>query len=258
MPQLTDKQAHDLRLSGVTGSVVCPACGGGSTNKKSMSVWENGFYKCWRASCGVGGKLDGWTPATTEARKPRASNTLALYPLLYSHKMHLLPLLGEGDWEVQRSANHIVYDIKGRWAEHIGHVMRAYPWYKEINGSKAVVRQYIPELPIIHFPPLTRENLTDTVVAVEDIPSSIKLSKWIPTISLCGVALGDEDMLYLHSIGVRNLIIALDADAIAKQFVIKKKYDFVFNNITCCNIDKDFKDMTDLEIDSWYSQYFKE
>ena len=132
----------------------------------------------------------------------------------------------------------------------IGRVLRSYDWLKKLRPKSVNVVED-RSVPFIHFPDSTRKSLTNSVVCVEDWCSAEKLSALYPTISLQGTDFRNGFAEYLASIGVEVLYIALDNDAIAKQYKIKKDIDFFFQSVILMRLHKDIKDMNDLELEEF-------
>lgn len=241
----------DMAAEGVDRKrIVCPECHGGSSGERSLDlsvVNSTLLYKCHRASCGVYGRdsIDGYV-VRKQARNIQPMPSLL--PLRERDRIHLRSILGPDFTEVARIHDRIVYKVRGRWGTHLGYVKRTYPWYAHSLGGKALnVVEDLSE-PFIHFPPLTRRWLDDTLVVVEDIPSSIKLSSYMPCAAMMGTHLSLDDASYLRELGVSRLVVALDADALGKQYKIKQSIDFIFDCVIMPRLSEDIKDMDDDDI----------
>lgn len=158
--------------------------------------------------------------------------------------MHMRDLVGDDLRDILRDEERIVFKVRAWDGELLGYIRRAYPWLGHSYGAKTLNVVTNTEAPFIHFPFNTRKHLSDSLLIVEDVPSSIKASLFTPTVALCGTELSFDDCSYFSSIGIRHLTIALDADAVSKQYKLKQKVEFMFDSVSMLHIDKDIKDMT--------------
>lgn len=76
-------------------NVLCPSCDGGRTREKSLYVWDSSgvtYGKCYRASCGWSGRVDGLLTVSNPAPKPRSKGE----PLCSTQREYLIGRVGVG------------------------------------------------------------------------------------------------------------------------------------------------------------------
>lgn len=206
--------------------LVCPLCEGGRTHERSFIVSRGAgaiFYRCYRASCGVRGKVGSVHSEAMAKESPakRAANPYrrATIPLpsdvrdWLCDRFHLLPSAIEQEgWAWNEETQRVIQPIRNMDRVVIGHNAR---YWKELDtlllarqSSKSITYWNNGEEPWRHSAPLPRSG-SGTVVLVEDIPSAIRLAySGYDSIALLGVSavIGDINR---YDQG----IICLDADA---------------------------------------------
>lgn len=196
----------------------CPKCRGKAT--LSVSVEERGAkWFCHRAACGYKGK-DG--VFTGENRKPTRANVK------------------------DRVDGYNAYPVKDNEQEVKGWVHHA------IDSSTKPKRiMYLEDGWCgLAFP---RRVTSRYIVLVEDVISATRLSINEPCAALLGVYLSDEKIKYLHSVGISDIILALDNDATLTAVKSWKKSAAISS---VWGLKKDIKDM-DSEEYSHFLQGFR-
>lgn len=108
----------------------------------------------------------------------------------------------------------------------------------------------------MHFPPATRQaGSLEQLILVEDILSATKVAQVAPAAALLGTTLSKADCLYLKSIGVRDVILILDPDAISTAIRIKHRVGGLFRNFYVVPVVKDPKAYTTDELKSLLKEY---
>ncbi len=145
-----------------------------------------------------------------------------------------------------------MYPVLSYYGKRIGYVQRQ---YKELNdwwsGGKALNIIEDTSVPWAHFP--AGMDVTDTLYVVEDIPSAEAMAAvGVPTCALMGtnIVLGNIKMFI--DIGIKNLCICLDNDALATAVNLKQKLELTFDSISVIFLQKDPKDMTSPELVSTF------
>jgi hypothetical protein len=86
-------------------------------------------------------------------------------------------------------------------------------------------------------------------VVVEDIPSAVRVSSnGVNAVALLGTLVNEAKALELRTYAPMPIVIALDQDATAKAFQIAHKYGLLWDGYKVLPLQRDFKDMTDEEI----------
>ena len=141
----------------------------------------------------------------------------------------------------------IMYPVTDYYGRRLGYVRRH---YKELNdwwsGSKAANVVESDVSPWCHFP--AGQDITDSLYIVEDLPSAEAMRPYVPVCALLGTNVTDEVLGLFLRIGIKNLHICLDEDALAKAARLKRKLSLTFDNIYVTFVDKDPKDMTYMEL----------
>jgi len=237
--------------------IVCPSCNGGSSREKCMAVLNSDkgtWFQCFRANCGAKGFLNGTVSfgvgkALHKNRTPSSKLTIAALP---EEAYQYLPVQHTSIPPMWESRLHMVlYPVLSYWGTELGYVQRHYyglnNWW---SGPKAINILHDTEStePFLHFPLLTRENFSGSLVIVEDWPSAEAVAKHHPSCALLGTNLTEGDIGHMLKIGVKHLVITLDADATAKAARMKRKVALLFDKVDVVFVDKDPKDMSDTQL----------
>ena len=244
----------------------CPNCG--STSAFSMTRNNSELmYICFSASCGLKGVItsrggSGLGLEQTVIRQVKLfSGTLTA---LHSHEYEYLmdTFLIEEDLlhnvrfsEQDMRVYYPQYDIMGRIH---GYIARHYPALDDnrpTKGAKAYWKQALPNEAGLLFPNMTvlaQVVEGKQVVVVEDYPSTLRINSQIgiPTCCLGGTNIYDRHIGTMLSLGVRELIILLDADAVTKAVKLKRSLSLAFDSVRVIPLmGADPKDMDVAELD---------
>ncbi len=277
MNNLTDA-VKELALSlpdGCTDShSACPDCGvKGSFNLTR----EDGQLKyiCFRASCNFQGRIDSKTGkhlhALTPSRKVHLFN--GRLECLIEQEIHFLvkKFNIKTDWlyavrwsEDDNRVYYPQYDLSGRI---VGYIARH---YEELAGyplgpyPKAIWKPVLSTqtglcFPNMHILAMIREQ--KRVVLVEDYLSALRISSQlhIPTCCLGGTNLYDSMVSTLIGLGVEEVIIVLDADAVIQAIKMRRLLSLTIPNTVVVPLTGvDPKDMTIQELEDTFNKLIEE
>lgn len=247
-----------------TKTIVCPFCfetwmkqGKPSewSPEKSCSITRSyiGYlYICFRATCSKQGIVR--SPvckpiATTKTHKFVSftnTNPLVTVPTFVWESM----LKPYGVSKADCISQHIQWDVKAQRVympvfNRMGHV---------IGGvGKAIAHSQKPktltyrnnDVPMLHYP--LKQDITQSLVLVEDIISSIKVSKVAPCAALLGSNITKPILKQVLNDGVTDVTLMLDGDVGKKGIEIKSKVGALFLNFSLVQLSKD-KDPKDLAL----------
>lgn len=221
----------------------CPKCG----EQKGFSVSRiDGTLKfiCFHATCGFHGRMDSQGMRVkgedTPTKKPKKLFTGKLDKLNLFEKEWLVrefginaKLLRGVRWGVDDQRVYFPqYRVDGRIQ---GYIARFYPALTctKVQGAKAYWKQVLPTDTGLCIPSMTilkmiREQ--KRVVLVEDMPSCLRIISQLklPCCCMGGTNLYDEMVSTLIELGVEQVIIVLDADAIVKAIKTKRSISLAF------------------------------
>jgi len=270
---MTSRSSYELTVieqalslpEGSSQRCQCPKC----DNRSSFSMSRIGGeirYICFSASCGFKGIITskgGYTPeldqkvirhskifngtltALIGSEVDWLSSTFNIYPSLLQHVR-----FSDDDMRVY----YPQYDVMGRV---FGYIARHYPALdnnRKTKGAKAYWKQVIPGDPGLLFPNMevmAQVVEQKRVVVVEDYPSMLRINSQlgIPTCCLGGTNIYAAHLDTMIAMGVRELIILLDADAVVKAIKLKRGLSLAFDNVTVIPLTgADPKDMTTDEL----------
>ena len=245
--------ALDLEISSTSERSVCPFCGGGAKAEHTFSVTrtpEGLLYNCFRASCPNGHGFVGSRNVVRDY-KPKIRQFVPKY---YTKPLFKLPNVIR-DWMIKKyrlTPEEIInagfkysiedkrvympiFDDKGY---ETGAVARAF------NGQepKAVMYKY-NDGPKFYFP--FGELYGSSVVIVEDIISAIRCKRLFGNaVALLGTGFNPEQATYLSSL-FKNIVYALDPDAVYKAIDYAIEYQLLFNSSRVAFLTADPKDLSD-------------
>lgn len=258
-----------LRPGETERTLLCPACKGGGTQEKSfsMSRKENVIlYKCFRASCGIHGKIDVHGTLGNLAVKEEVQETV--------HKRLGRPF----GLPLQRVENTTPLSAYGLVVEELDmYGVRyckeedrfAFPVYSPIRAQRGVMmRNFNAESKFQKwdaYPDVAGDSMGpwcswymhsktlashSPVVVVEDQISAIKVSRQFRTCSLLGTVLNIDKILEVIRVAKDSkIVLALDKDATEKA--ISYMHEFAFysaGRIRMAMLGKDLKCESDAEI----------
>lgn len=247
---------------------VCPKCDGGSSNEESFTMYrrpEGVAYICYRASCGFRGFVPsrGVALQTREIKQPKQTTNpfpadvqdLPWYVqefLCEKFPCMTVDLLEQEGVKWSDSRQRVLFPMFDVRGYKYGYVARAYSDIRNCDFKRKSI-QYLDtrSVPVMHFP--LGNTRSDTVVAVEDIPSAQILTDvtGINSVALMGVNLSPEEVAHLRTAGYKNIIIALDNDAVAKGIKIARDLKLDFDKAIPLYLPRDIKDMVITEINKF-------
>lgn len=241
---------------GDTVRVVCPACGGGRSRERSMSITaaEDGavLFLCYRASCGARGAIGGSPTRIANLVRTRQRK----YKVKEDPSYRFVEFMGPPYPCMGEVEHYELEDFGCAWDPETGRL--AMPVYSPVGRVRGwVLRALDGRLPKTLAVPTAAEpqlgwNKTyrnpEQVVVVEDIPSAIRLGEFgVRAVSLLGTHMTEEakDELIQEA---TDVAFALDRDAYAKAQGLARDMRIHFRECTAVLLPKDFKDQTDEEV----------
>lgn len=239
--------------------LICPFCSGGTSHDKSFSVSRSVhtlLYKCHRATCaakGVYNATRAYTSSDARSDQQRGGERRSVY----TGKLGELP--GEvretlrtryflGDEQVQRAGLKWAPTLNRVWMPCFDH------FNKQVGATaRSLEKDVVPKTRTYweedSYPKLSFYGTlpSHTLLIVEDQLSAIRTSRFVPTASLLGTNLNFNKAEVLFKVAKR-LIVALDKDATSEACNIVRNNGYMFEEIRICSLEKDFKNLTDLEI----------
>lgn len=255
--QIVKDTARDLGVD-ETVQVLCPFCKEDWEMERRPMYWKPNrscsitrtnlgiLYNCYRASCQRG---HGFIPTvyvdsseTKKVSKPKIRTYPCSTRELTDEEQEYLTKKFEFSAETIKDAGIIysperssyIFPIRTWNGYNVGVVDRDFHNQRDLKA----ITYWFNDVPKLYFTPVQG----DTVIIVEDIPSAIKVSKFVPAIALMGTSLGDKEVNLIRKF-YSKIIIALDNDAISKAVSLTRKYGFYFKTCTLLPLLKDIKDM---------------
>ncbi len=225
----------------------CPKCGSKGSFSMSRESSEI-LYICFSMHCGLRGVI------TSKGGEDRAIEPT----VLRQHKLFNGTLTALTDWEAAYIG--VTFNIDHCWLKQVryseedgrvyypqydvlgrihGYIARHYPRLdndKPTKGAKAYWKQTLAGDGGLLFPNmdvLAQVVEQKRVCVVEDYPSMLRINSQmgVPTCCLGGTNIFDRHINTMLSLGVRELIILLDADAVVKAVKLKRGLSLAFDNV---------------------------
>lgn len=259
--------------------IVCPFCVTDTANKQSLRITRSGNitrFKCFRACCGVGGKLLGsGMELTTDCQptKPESnpytlpSRMLLGFDLYNELQDRGLCHADTADVMASRSwsgislteDNGLLFACQGLNNRRVGHVWRA-AGKKRYATYKAVVDE-----PFCHyvgnFNPIAKTNKS-TIVVVEDWLSAEAVYAALPSMRVKVVALAgafmSNELLALSAKTGSHLIMALDPGAEVASYKVLRRAIGLFESVKVVALKQDPKNMSQYDIEATFEPYIGE
>jgi len=229
--------------------ITCPFCL--DTTEHTMSVTRTistALYHCFRATCGKSGVLGASISRTPKKEfKPRVFNKPTDLILMYQAAVDYLG--GYGILPYEAYSQNITWLDKERRLVFPLYDHRGYKWG---TLTKAIDKGVKPKtilykennIPSLHFP-RTGALECETLVLVEDVMSAIKLSNYTATAAILGTHINEELILYIKSLGFKDVRIMFDNDATAKALGYVNKYKGLLN-LSVVEVSKPYSDPKDI------------
>lgn len=243
-------EAADLEL-GENKRTTCPACGGGSSQERSLSITlgEDGVLKwqCFRAKCDLG------SGANAQVHYDHTKKPLVKVRKKFEGKVTSLSDY-EREWIVKNwgiaepehwyhtpeYGGRVAMSVRSPKFLHRGWVLR------DIMGNATTkALTYIDDNEEGMSWYKTTPNAP--TVIVEDIPSAVRASRWVNSCALLGTGIGLDRALEIAE-NSSSVIVALDQDATELSFRWAHKYALLWGDVTVLPLQKDIKDMNEDEL----------
>lgn len=258
----TAEEKNEIRLEAVnldveetTYASPCPRCG----ERSSFSITRTPsgiLYICHRVSCGIRGFIPSNSPTTDSPRERPQFSASPFREKLTSLPEDLLAWLdseyeldattvARNGWKYAPYTERLYMPTTDYFGQHTGAVAKRLPG--SIYEGAKVINYREKEGIRLHFPitqPAMEERI---VVVVEDVMSSVKVSKVAPSCALLGTSMNDEQAGFLAS-HYDKVVLALDPDAINKAMKLQSRFTSIFKRGLVLRLfEKDPKD-TPLEV----------
>jgi len=251
---------------------TCPKCHKSSSFSMSRSNNEI-MYICFSLSCGFKGVItskgaDGISLEQNVIRQVKLFNgTLST---LHEHEVDYLvntfrlepeALANVRFSEQDMRVYYPQYDVLGRVHGYIARHYPALDGNQRTCGAKAYWKQTLKGDGGLMFPSMkVLQQVVDEqrVIVVEDYPSMLRINcqMGIPTVCLGGTNIFERHVSTMLSLGVRHLIILLDADAVTKAVKLKRSLALAFDSVSIVPLlGADPKDMRTYELDEILGAY---
>ena len=232
---------------------LCPACNGGETKERTLSVSKQAgglLWLCHRASCGFRGRdnnpgashYSGTSPVRTRGHAGRQ----------YIRDAEQVPDDVREELRVRYSISDADIARHGiGWAAHEGRLVLP---VKSMDGDElgAALRS------LRNVQPKTKTHTEDGAIAwyrnakasgviiVEDQFSAIRSVKYMNAVALLGTHMNDERVAEIKASGCRPVFLALDADAWDKtiRYVVNYRSMLRMNPV---KLTEDIKDLSEEE-----------
>ena len=237
---------------------ICPFCNATHENSLTITRTDEGLvYICPRAKCGARGlipsKLATYDPhwhkqeKKQPKKKPFTYGTTALPKAaieMFRRKYDITEdELEENGFKYSPEIGRVIMPVYNSYGYQVGCVARSYR--KNFTGTKAI-NYFDDGQSHLHYVPQSLSR-GGTITCVEDIPSAIRIARFGRACAILGSWISYEGIVELGRL-TKDINIALDSDATAKAFKMRKKYSLYFRNFNIKILSKDPKDMTDDEI----------
>ena len=212
----------------------CPFCL--ATHEKSLAITRTPaglLYICFRAKCNTQGIVGDvrMEPIKNKVFVPQIiTEPLVTLPEDIYNKYLAQYSLDYQDWNILHhvkfapESNSLYFPMYNPWGALIGAQLKRLD-----NHTPKVLTFRYAEEPLVHFPLDVLKEYVELVV-VEDFISAAVVHEVAPVCSINGTNI-TKDMLKLFKIiGVKNLILMLDGDAVAKAATIKKAIGPLFKS----------------------------
>lgn len=243
--------ASDLE-PGETTRVLCNRCGGGSSQEHSLTItldYDGGVvWNCFRDRCDNKGRSGGnlvvqsTTPKEKKVKRFEGSTVPLPDPVLARIKQR---------WGIENPpywywtndyGGRVAMSIRSPKYMHRGWVLRD---LRGVARAKALTYIEPDEVQVSWY----KVNDDAPCVVVEDIPSAVRVSMCgVNAVALLGTIVNEDKAIELRDYAPRPICLALDNDAVDKAFKITRKYGLMWDKWHVVFLKKDFKDMSDEEI----------
>lgn len=251
----------DLPEGQTESGVVCPACQGGDTHEKSLSVTRRGntlLFICHRSSCDLRGAVTGSGMPATGAGKRRLDNEnsyprITTEPLNQASIKFLATRYGIPEESIEYAGFRWTGDASGRYGRRVSmpiygpNLVERGTSYRSYEGvrPKAIVEMRTDADICSSWYRWLRKS--DTLVLVEDQVSAIKLAPHVHSVALLGTNISEELANEIAAFKYKHVLIMLDNDATFKAIKLQIAWRSTIKGLLVAGLEKDIKDMTNEE-----------
>ncbi len=262
--------ALDLAID-ETETFTCPFCQAKHEKKFYVTrIYAGLLYQCKRASCGAKGfvpttvseltakwkgpKRKGKGPKKTKVFKDKTVDIRQykhiLYYLCAKYKLNRSTIVDQG-WKYVPNRKAIWFPVRCPYGYEHGCVIR---YLRKREGSTKAISYVDAGYDGMHFP-VSAIGQT-TAIIVEDIVSATRSldsirrlrsnlqprKRSLITCALMGTNFNEPRVEQLIKLGIRDIIVALDPDATAVGYGLKRKWNLYFNSVSVKPMKYDPKD----------------
>lgn len=285
MPSIAHKTSALLEIQQIASElpnggetrVVCPHCGGGSSNERSLSIKRhkqfNANYTCWRATCDLGfgnvslrgdGKSLYNSKMAPKDVKPSKEGTRSS-PLTERHARYLKryygltdALLAYGQVKSTNREGRIIFAIFSPDRKKRGKTVRVYKellqsyakpitipkCLNEMASDKAVSQSW-------YYKGRELRKKTDTLIVVEDIVSALRINPYYDSVALLGTVFNSAKQREIRMQNYKNVFMCLDKDATRTSAKYAKTAGVNVPGLKVKFLEKDIKNMSDSELEEF-------
>ncbi len=245
-------EADSLAL-GESVQIYCDYCDNCKPYAPSLSITRvdaGAVFHCFRASCGAKGFVPVKGTPRLSIGKKKNDDSINRYHL-YTYE--LIPIIG--GWSVSipqeklseqgvlynNTLGTVAFPVYDYFGKQYGWVDRSY------NGRQPKAINYIDDSqPRVHYP--IQEWIEGyALYLVEDVVSSIRMSKFVNCASILGTHLDVNQLIELRK-RTKEIVMVLDPDAADKAVQHSCAMRALFDKVSVKFFSKDPKDMTDIEL----------
>lgn len=236
---------------------LCPACNGGVSGDRSLSVSRRDgtlLWICYRDSCGFRGREGqraGGIRTVVPSTRATAGRWIAreaeplpadVSELLASRYQIGAKLTSYGGFGWDTESNRLTMPVRGAQGQELGVMLRS------LSGEKPKVISHTEKGAMAWYVNLTIPGL----IIVEDQLSALRASDYLSSVALLGTNLSEERVAEIKKAGLGPVFLALDNDATASAVKFVVKYRTVLP-MQLVRLDKDIKDCTNEELDNLFA-----
>ncbi len=254
----------ELQIGETTRDAQCPFCLKQNGDFAVTRV-ENGLlFRCFRVACDSKGfvpyNMGKWYLSSSHSS--RKDTNLEHYPFesfitklndlqinYLKNKFNLTIeelILNKIKW--CSKTERIIYPILSSNGDIKGYVSRYYKELSNKNYDGVKSRTYWVNRDNnyynVSFPYCENDN-DKLIILVEDIVSSIRIARHLPSIALLSNSIPTNAMKFLSG---KDVVIVLDDDATAQALKIKQKYSLFFSSCRVIPVEEDPKNMSEKDL----------
>lgn len=239
---------------GASTQVYCPCCDNDPPYPPSLSITrdDNGIiYNCFRAVCscrGFIGSLPSCIPTDKKLVKRFVPKPYTREATLPNAKIQGLLSRLYGITEEELRDNGIKQTGTGGLLMPLYNV-EGYPFghTTKYRGKALKAIHYLTtETSKLHF--VNPRRVGSSAILVEDVLSAIRVHRFAQGVALLGTNLNIAMVKDLLKGGYRDIIVALDPDALHKAIKMRKAFGIFFTTFRIVSLSNDPKDLSDKQL----------